>query len=417
MKLPNFGRFALTPCAAVAMLAGCGGAQSAVPFHASTALKMTRSALGGAGAGTRWPIQHVIVVVQRNRSFDNLFSGYPNANAPTAGLTSTGKRARLTLITLDHTGPCSDSQYGTYFKVAYRDGKMNGWNLLDSEDPLCPYTRVERSETLPYWSLAKEFSIADQMFSSTRFDDFVEQLYLIAGTTEIARDIFIAGSPDRQPPGCDAPPGTSTTLLRHGRLEVDRGPFPCFTFRTMANLLDDAHVTWRYYCSSPEESPFDAIEYVRFGRDWTLDISHPATNVLSDIAKGRLAAVSWVLSPAADSDLPGNAGGPRWVSSIAQAVRESRYWARTAIVVVWNEEGNGEFYDNVPPPQLDSMGLGFRVPMIVISPYARRGYVSHTEYEFGSILRFIEQNWKLPFLGGGATDRRANSIADAFEFP
>ena len=111
-------------------------------------------------------IQHVIVIVQESRSFDNLFAGYPKADAPTKGLTSTGK-----YVPLKPTKLADDSCNATYlmgrFHVVYDDGKMDGWNLLDANDPLCPYTRVERSETLPYWDLAKRFALADRVFGST----------------------------------------------------------------------------------------------------------------------------------------------------------------------------------------------------------------------------------------------------------
>ena len=105
--------------------------------------------------------------------------------------------------------------------------------------------------------------------------------------------------------------------------------------------------------------------------------------------------------------------GPQWVASIVNAIGESSAWNSTAIVVVWDDWGG--YFDHVAPPQLDYQGLGFRVPMLVLSPYAKTvGYVSHTQYEFGSILRFIERNWDLKSLG--TTDVRSNSIGDMFDF-
>ena len=107
-------------------------------------------------------------------------------------------------------------------------------------------------------------------------------------------------------------------------------------------------------------------------------------------------------------------GGPKWVNSIVLATEESRYWAHTAIVVVWDDSGEGRFYDNSAPPQITEVGLGVRVPMIVVSPYAKRGYVSHTTYQFGSILKFIEENWRLGSLG--STDKQSQSIGNIFDF-
>ncbi len=425
MKSLDFGRYVGISVAA-AMLVACGGSQppigapgampqSAVPTTARTNLQDFRH---DKPAGPQSPIQHVIVIVQESRSFDNLFAGYPGADAPTTGLTSSGKRVPLRTISLTRHKACILGWLGEYFQTAYDNGKMDGWNLLDARHPLCPYTRVERSETQPYWNLAKRFALADQMFASTRFGEFVEQLYLIAGTTKIYPRAFVVGIPSSAPWGCDAPPGTTTSLLKNDRIEQWLGPFPCFTqVPTMANLLDNANVSWKFYWGGRNSilfNPFDAISYVRTGPDWGRNMSAPATNIFSDLSQGHLAALSWVLSPFADSDIPGSGRGPAWVNSIVRGAQQSRYWKHSAIVVIWSDAGEGNFYDNVAPPQLDVMGLGFRVPMIVMSPYAKRAYVSHTEYEFGSVLKYIEENWKLGSLG--ATDRRANSIGDMFDY-
>ncbi|HVR45776.1 MAG TPA: alkaline phosphatase family protein [Candidatus Binatia bacterium] len=379
-------------------------------------------------------IEHLIVVVQAQRTFDDLFSGYPGASAPGYGCASRGTArpplglsggcppgdTRVPLKAKRLAAPACrlSSTFTDYFKVAWDDGRMDGWNQLDPADPLCPYTHVERSDTQKYWALARQYGIADHAFPSTHFGFFPDQLYLVAGTSEIARKAWVVGIPDEAPWGCDAPPGTVTTALAHGRIGV--GPFPCFTqFPTMANLFDNAGVSWRFYYDARDAfnwNPFQAIKHVFEGQDWKRDISSPATNIFGDLTNGNLAAVSWVLSPYANSDSPGTRDGPRWVTFIVDAVMKSNYWQNTAIVVIWNNEGDGRYYDNVAPPQLDDVGLGFRVPMLVVSPYAKRHYVSHTEYEFGSLLKFMEENWNLPPLGGYATDQRASSISNMFDF-
>ena len=404
----------------IATLAGCGGSQPPVgpPVALSQAAAQGANDTSfGMRRDERRAIQHVIVIVQESRSFDNLFAGYPKADAPTKGLTSTGK-----YVPLKPTKLADDSCNATYlmgrFHVVYDDGKMDGWNLLDANDPLCPYTRVERSETQPYWDLAKRFALADRVFGSTIYADFVEQLYLIAGTTKIASRTFVVGPPSELPWGCDAPPGTKTIVLRNGRVQLG-GPFPCFTqFATMANLLDKANVSWKCYYGGKNDgfglNPFLAIQYVVSGPDRTRNMSRPATNVFTDLGSGHLPAVAWVISPLSDSDFPGYDGGPKWVNSIVLATEKSHYWAHTAIVVVWDDSGEGMFYDNSAPPQITEVGLGIRVPMIVISPYAKRGYVSHTTYQFGSILKFIEENWRLGSLG--STDKQSHSIANIFDF-
>jgi phospholipase C len=412
MRALDFTRYALSLSVAAAF-PGCG-AENAMQPPLGPPVASSQAARHDAQRA----IQHVIVIVQQSRSFDNLFAGYPNADAPTKGLTSTGKYLPLKPISFENDS-CNATYLMGRFDVVYDGGKMDGWNLLDAKDPLCPYTRVERSETQPYWNLAGRFALADRMFGSTIYADFAEQLYLIAGTTKTATHTFVVGPPRGLPWGCDAPPGTKTSELRGGHLRFLQGPFPCFTqFPTIANLLDNANVSWRCYYGGTGGGtaldPFQEIKYVVSGPDRTHNLSRPATNVLTDLARGHLAAVSWVISPPGDSDFPGHGGGPKWVNSIVLATQKSRYWAHAAIVAVWDDSGEGRFYDDAAPPQISEVGLGIRVPMIVVSPYAKRGYVSHTTYQFGSILKFIEENWNLGSLG--STDKHSHSIGDVFDF-
>ena len=188
----------------------------------------------------------------------------------------------------------------------------------------------------------------------------------------------------------------------------------------MADVLDAAGTTWKYYVSSINGDPsggiwngFDAIKNVRYGSDWN-KVTMPNARIFSDIQKGTLPQVSWIIPRIADSDHPASRhnAGPSWVSSVVNAIGKSSYWKSTAIIVLWDDWGG--FFDPVPPPQLDYTSLGMRVPMIVISPFAKKHYVSKTQYEFGSVLKFIEQNFGTASLG--STDVRANSIGDIFDF-
>jgi phospholipase C len=215
-------------------------------------------------------------------------------------------------------------------------------------------------------------------------------------------------------------------IYTNGRVNDFGGPFPCFTqYDTMADVLDAAGVSWKYYVESYDlNSPyadfggrvwdaFDAIKRVRYGPDWK-NISIPNTTIFSDIKNGHLPQASWVMPTLAASDHPasGNKLGPAWVTSIVNAVGKSSYWNNTAILIMWDDWGG--FYDSVPPPQLDYTSLGMRVPLIVVSPYAKQHFVSKTQYEFGSVLKFIEQTFGTNSLG--STDVRANSIVDMFDF-
>ena len=142
------------------------------------------------------------------------------------------------------------------------------------------------------------------------------------------------------------------------------------------------------------------------------DVISPETAVLTDVAAGKLASVTWVVPDLANSDHPASlsATGPDWVASVVDAVGASAYWSSTAIVVDWDDWGG--FYDHVAPPQLDVDGLGFRTPMIVISPYAKTEYVSHIRYESTSVVKFIEATFGLPTLStAGRCERPISTIA------
>jgi phospholipase C len=127
-----------------------------------------------------------------------------------------------------------------------------------------------------------------------------------------------------------------------------------------------------------------------------------------------LSNVTWITPTAQASDHPmiTDGSGPDWVASVVNAVGESQFWDNTAIFVVWDDWGG--WYDHVTPPNYSSYDLGFRVPMLVISPYANNGYVSHVQHEFGSILKFSEEQLGLPSMG--TTDERADDLSDCFNF-
>jgi phospholipase C len=400
------GLFAIAAAAAVA---GCAG-QAGQPTPSGVTPQMSQAASKRATQS----IQNVIVVVQQHRSYDNLFAGFKGTNAPTYGLDHSGKHIPLKVISLKTVPKCDDGVNGSYFDTIYNDGKMNGWDLVDPGDPHCPYTRVNPKEIATYWNFAKQYGIADQMFASTRYNSFTDSLYLVAGTTKLQQNTYAIGPPSAVPWGCDAAPGTTTPILKNGHFIPD-GPYPCFTqFPTIADLLDAAHISWNTYVDEPTGilpfDPFEAVKAVREGPDWKADTSSPASNVLGDLDDGNLRAVSFVLSPASDSDFPGEAGGPKWLENLVQHAQKSKYWQHLAIFVVWDDFGDGEFYDNVPPAFFDTMGLGLRVPMLAISPQVRRGTISHTQYEYASILKFIEDNWALGSLG--STDQRATSVGN-----
>src|ERR1700729_633964 len=403
-------------CAGVA---GCGG--GAVPAADSQVRELLDT-----GSGPNGFIQHVIIVVQENRSFDNLFATFPHADGATKGLTHTGKYVKLKARKLESTLVLDNSHLA--FNVDYDGGKMDGFDLVyvNEHQCTCAYQYVKPSSIKPYWSLAKQYELADHMFPSQSSGSFTGHQDLIRGGAYINSYESLIDFPTSEPWGCDAPPGTATTLLTNtGGYEKNQGPYPCLTYQTLRDLLDAKSVSWKYYTPKLTDhggniwNAFEAIGAVRNGPEWNTNISSPETNIFSDIDANALPAVSWVVPDGQNSDHPAQQAwgihkdtGPSWVASIVNAVGASPYWDSTAVVVTWDDWGG--WYDHEPPPQLDYTGLGFRVPMLVVSPYAKTDYISHTRYEFGSILKFVEDTFSLGRLG--TTDVRATSIADSFNF-
>ena len=390
------------------------------------------AAVGKEGPASSAYIQHVVIIVQENRSFDDFFATFPGADGTTQGwMKGPGGD---TAVTLKMAGLDSESlghQHDSFLKE-YDRGKMDGFNLVKRalkkgvtvKAGTYPYRYVKPSEIQPYWAIAQEYVLADHMFSTQSSSSFTAHQDLIAGGTPIGNGDNVIDFPAPPSWGCNAPNGTVTSFIdAQGKYHRDKGPFPCFTYATIRDLLDSAGLSWLYFTNTSHSyvwDAFDAIAAVREGPEWTTNIVSPETAIFQTIDNGELPAVSWVIPDAINSDHPGNHSdtGPSWVASVVNAIGESQYWPSTAIVVLWDEWG-GE-YDHVPPPQLDGQGLGMRVPMMIVSAYAREtsssqpGYVSHTQYEDGSILKFLEDNWGLGSLG--TSDARANSIVDSFDF-
>ncbi len=426
-------RKAFVSLALLELLAGCSVGSSAPGTQVggmTPPLVIRPARIASLGNPVGKYIKHVVVIIQENRSFENFFAGYPGADAPTFGY-SNGKRLELRPITFG--GPSLTHTWGSSIPD-WNKGKMDGF-ATEGEWHGRPfaYSYVERSLIKPYWTMAREYVLADHMFPTEYGGSFTAHLTLIAGTDDLTPTKAEADVPDGQYQDCDSPLGTtSTTVNEKRRLSFGTGPFPCFDqFTTIAQRLDDPpivtpgskSVSWKYYASrlldAGQWEPFEAIRYVRYGPDWKRNIIAPQIRILRDPGEGKLASVTWVTPTFKNSDHPGNRSdtGPSWVASVVNAIGESAYWKSTVIIILWDDWGG--WYDNAPPPQLDFRGLGIRVPCLIISPYAKQGYVSHTQYEYGSILKFIEQTFNLPVVGpasAGYTDTRANSIDDSLDF-
>jgi phospholipase C len=413
----------------------------------------------------RSPIKHVVVIVQENRSFDNLFAKFPGANGATRGKEEVKQNGKyvdkwVKLVEQQLVFPHDFAHCHSSFETAYDGGKMDGFDLETKgacgegeAAGTLPYGYVEESEIEPYWDMAEQWVLADAMFQTQGSGSFTAHQDLIRGGTCItstascnapsADTESLVDTPTGWPWGCNAPPGVTTYTIGVSGTVEPGGPYPCSSsfpdyssdgYITLRDRLDAAKISWKYYtpcftgfskgCQTSQGCPdcdgdllnaFDVIWPVRNGSEWGTNVSMPETNIFSDITNKALPAVSWVIPEDDDSDHPDEAedNGPEWVASVVNAVGASSFWSSSVIIVIWDDWGG--FYDNAPPPFQDKYGgLGFRVPAIVISPYAiagtstQGGYVADTPFEFGSILKFIENNWNLEPTG--PTDARATSI-------
>ncbi|HTU80964.1 MAG TPA: alkaline phosphatase family protein, partial [Candidatus Acidoferrales bacterium] len=303
MSRPSFA--AISACAVA--LAGCSFAArpDASPFApAVTAASATPTPIGKY-------VKHVVIIIQENRTFDNVFDGFPRAHTKRYGYCGAAK-VRLKPIPFVFPLPMDMVHNFTQAVTAWNDGAMNEFCLTPGYggEPAgrFPYSYLERSEVAPYWALASQYAIADEMFPMEFGPSFTSHLALIAGTDDLNPRLAEANYPFAEPWGCDQKTPSQTDTVDVRRQVKDEGPRPCFTqFRTMADSLDAAKVSWRYYAppifswnGGQLWSSFDAISAVRYGPDWS-NVVTPQTRILGDAKAGRLAAMSWVVPDWKDS--------------------------------------------------------------------------------------------------------------------
>ncbi|HEX4012790.1 MAG TPA: alkaline phosphatase family protein [Candidatus Cybelea sp.] len=364
-------------------------------------------------------IEHVVYIIQENRSFNGMFEGFPNAHTVSSGKKSNGQTVQLTPISLkklydiDHSAaamfeacdaPAGDLP-GTHCRMDGFDRELASYGA----PPDAQYVYVNHTESKPYFDMAHQWVLADRMFSSQLDESFVAHQYIIAAQAQSSVNV-----PDG-PWGCPGGPHDVVQTLTHER---GLGPTQtaCFDYSTLGDELDAAKLSWRFYTSAfsyPTSglwSGYQAVNHIYNGPDWKKDVIAPQKRFLTDIANGKLAKFTWITPLCPDSDHVGCGGGfgPSWVATLVNAVGQSRFWNSTVIFVQWDDWGG--IYDPVPPPFRNYDSLGFRVPLLVISPYAKHDYVSHVQYETASVLKFAEQLFGLPPLA--AADRRARSPAD-----
>jgi phospholipase C len=419
---------------------------------------LTLSACGGGSSSGGTPlssqkIQHVVIIFQENRSPDNLFQDAAlisaGADIQNFGINSLGQTIPLT-----QTPMVTDydlSHLHLAFTQMYDNGKMDGADkikvsCLNGGTGCAPpnpwFQYVDPADVQPYFQLAETYTFADRMFQTNQGPSFPAHQFIISGTSaptapgQSNSDLFAADLPEGggsekqndQDTGCTAPISEYVPMIGPGGATSKM--YPCFDHPTLTDLLNSNNLSWRYYAPSPGSiwTGPNAIKHMCVpnaggtectGSDWTNNVVLNYAQVLTDVQNGQLAEVTWVIPNGASSDHAEitDGTGPSWVASVVNAVGNSKFWPNTAIIIAWDDWGG--WYDHVAPaidPTYGYYEYGFRVPMIVVSPYAIPNHISHTVYDFGSILKFIETTFALPNVDPSYADARAKDLSDCFNF-
>ena len=336
-------------------------------------------------ASTTTPITHVVVLMMENRTFDSLFGRFPNANGVTEPRASNPLEGDN-----DHTSPAA--------LAAYDGGKMDGF---------LPWEQVQytQSDIPNYWAYAQQFGLGDNFFTDVPTNSTPNHLAMVAAQSA---NLFDGSSSS----GCTS--AQNSILYSEHNNGNYYWTYPCYTVSTLPDELNKNGISWKYY-SSAQATNWDAPSYFSTLSGSPNDI-HSAQQFDADVKSGNMASVSLVTPIPASSDHPPASlnAGQDYVTGVVNDIMNSQYWQNTAIFLTWDDWGG--FYDHIAPPQVDTLGLGERVPLIVISPYARQGYISHQQGEFASFDKFIEENWSLPNLGARDALAQTGDLMDYFDF-
>jgi phospholipase C len=373
-----------------------------------------------AQSGNFNQIQHIIFVVRENRTFDNYFGTFPGADGATTATISTGQ-----VIALRHGEdqyPRDPGHTWQAAKVGLNGGKMDGFDLINQGNQNGDYLSLSQhveADIPNYWAYARTFVLGDHMFSSIPAASFPAHLYTVGAQSNGVIDIpHLLNNPTGSSSGwgCDA--GPEWLARRADSNSVISATPPCYDFTTLADLLQAVGISWKYYAPGSSEegyvfSTLDAIKHIRESSLWT---EHVVSDLdfITDARNGTLPAVSWLVTGRRLTEHPPDSlcAGENWMVAQLNALMQGPDWSSSAVFIVWDDFGG--LYDHVPPPQVDQFGLGPRVPLLIISPYAKPGYISHTQYEFSSVLKFIETRWGLAPLT--QRDAEASDMLDAFDF-
>jgi phospholipase C len=416
----------------------------------------------------RHPIQHVVVIIQENRTVDNLFQFFRGANTVNTCTGPSGVVHSLVAKTLqDPTAP-------SHTHAAFVHDLYSKWDGI-SGDPLGPATNtgwvsshcayVPQSQAQPYYSIAQAYAFANNFFQTNQGPSYPAHQYLVSGSSACTGGSTlgrkgatyalcapptpwpVSDNPGTNQGGCDSTPGTTVMLVSptNTTTYAPSGVYPCFTSRSIIDEAQAAGLTWRFYQAAPGAGYWKGLDSIQSvwcspkphpcaaaGSTYKANVRYPsppgsdvAAKFIADLGScGTLAKVTYITPDEAESDHAGftDGSGPSYVTRLVNAIGRSCFWNTSAVFITWDDWGGwfdhlcpGGTATNPCPTPRTTYELGYRVPLIVASPYARNNYVTSNEYDFGSILLYIENNFGLGSLG--TADSIANDLTnDVFNY-
>jgi phospholipase C len=376
------------------------------------------------------PIKHVFIIFKENHTFDNYFATYPGADGATVATRGDGNQIALQQPWTDLDYPGSNSWSAAHLDFAA--GLMNGFDNGEplpgvipwvSHGPYVTYAPADGKAGGPakyYWQLAQAGVLCDHYFTAVMGPSLPNHLMSVAASS--GRAISNPGLLNHQ-----------ITVLDANGVQRDHGEsFSAAEIATtLPNQLEKAGLTWRYFSeasSNPVGSVADTLEDqgLGIGMIEVLKQAHgfatsydTTTQDLDNNLGGKLAGgaanVTWIRPGAINSEHPlisGVESGATWTRKVVNAILDSPAYRDSAIFVTYDDFGG--FYDHVAPPKVDDLGLGFRVPLMVISPYAKRGVVLHPTFEVAAVLKYAETIFGLPAMTN--RDAAANDLSAAFDY-
>jgi len=384
-------------------------------------------------------IKHVIVIMQENRSFDSYFGTYPGADGipmqngvPTVCVNDpqTGQCVKPYHNTADVNGGGPHAAAAATADI--NSGKMNGFiaqaehgrkSCVNSTNPTCTNTTsvdvmgYHTAADIPnYWAYARTFVLQDHMFEPNASWSLPAHLFMVSAWSAKCTQ---AGDPMSCQNALDGPSGAKG-------LQVSKNDY---AWTDLTYLLHKNNVSWGYYLSAGTEpdcaddamlcqqgaqkasvpgiwNPLPQFDTVK--QDGQLGNIQDVSHFLTAAKAGTLPAVSWVVPNGKVSEHPPAkvSAGQSYVTSLINAVMQGPDWSSSAIFLTWDDWGG--FYDHVTPPTVDANGYGLRVPGLVISPYAKQGYIDHQTLSFDAYLKFIEDD----FLNGQRLDPTTDGRPD-----